>query len=87
MSRSCHNFMPRVLEATSSLDEKSHVLTLNFDEELVAGTSALLTIDYCGTVNDKMAGFYRSSYTDNESGEKKYSFRIWFLKLFYGLGS
>ncbi len=32
----------------------------------------MLTIEFIGTINDKMAGFYRSVYNDKESGEKKH---------------
>lgn len=52
------------------MDEKTHVLSIEFDEELKAGDKGTLTIAYSGTINDKMAGFYRSTYTDN--GVKKY---------------
>ncbi|KAF8533917.1 peptidase family M1-domain-containing protein [Trichophaea hybrida] len=41
-----------------------------FGEELPAGSKATLTIKYVGQLNDKMAGFYRSSYVEN--GVTKY---------------
>jgi aminopeptidase 2 len=44
----------------------------SFDEELPAGQKATLTIKYTGILNDKMAGFYRSSYKDEKTGETKY---------------
>lgn len=62
----------RSLDAKSSFDEKSNVLSLTFEEELASGLKALLVIEYVGCVNDKMAGFYRSSYADKATGEKKY---------------
>lgn len=42
-----------------------------FCEALPAGSKATLKIKYVGQLNDKMAGFYRSSYTD-QNGETKY---------------
>lgn len=56
-----------------SLDEEKQTATLEFDEELKATKgSTTLNIDFTGILNDKMAGFYRSSYIDKESGEKKW---------------
>ncbi|OLL24887.1 Aminopeptidase 2 [Neolecta irregularis DAH-3] len=46
--------------------------TFTFDEALKPGCEAKLTIKFTGQLNDKMAGFYRSSYIDNVTGEKKY---------------
>ena len=42
----------------------------SFGETLAAGSKATITIKYVGQLNDKMAGFYRSSYVEN--GETKY---------------
>lgn len=53
------------------LNEKTHVLEVSLEEELEAGSKAELVIDFVGEINDKMAGFYRSSYKDKETGEKK----------------
>lgn len=53
------------------MNEKSNVLSLEFEEELAAGVTGLLVIEYVGCVNDKMAGFYRSSYSDKATGDKK----------------
>lgn len=63
--------MHRKLAGECKLNEKTHVLEVTVDEELAAGTKAELVIDFVGEINDKMAGFYRSSYKDKETGEKK----------------
>lgn len=52
-------------------DTKTTTATLTFPEELVAGSKAELCLEFTGILNDKMNGFYRSSYTDQE-GNKKY---------------
>ncbi|CAG8697040.1 14609_t:CDS:10, partial [Ambispora leptoticha] len=52
-------------------DDEKHTVTFTFPNELQAGTSAVLYIDFTGILNDKMCGFYRSSYTDT-AGNKKY---------------
>ncbi|CAJ0763078.1 15809_t:CDS:10 [Entrophospora sp. SA101] len=46
-------------------------VTLTFQKEIIAGTKAALHIEFTGILNDKMTGFYRSSYVD-ESGNKRY---------------
>jgi hypothetical protein len=63
-----------VLKATGiSVDEEKQEATLEFGEELKAGKEAAqLRIEFTGVLNDKMAGFYRSSYIDVKSGEKKW---------------
>lgn len=48
---------------TISYDFKKKVVTLIFGEILPVG-KGVLSIDYVGELNDQMAGFYRSSYTD-----------------------
>lgn len=45
-----------------SYDEKKQILTFTFDKALSAGSKAKLTIGFVGYLNDKLAGFYRSSY-------------------------
>lgn len=47
------------------------VLQINLENKLVPGSDVLLKIEYIGFINDKMAGFYRSSYEDSKTGEKK----------------
>ena len=62
-------------EITSSpkiaYNEDSQMTTISFDKALPAGSKAELTHTFTGTLNDKMAGFYRSSYKD-KAGNTKY---------------
>ncbi|XP_050263568.1 aminopeptidase M1-like [Quercus robur] len=48
--------------------EEDEILVLDFSDTLPIG-NGLLTISFKGTLNDKMKGFYRSTYEHN--GEKK----------------
>jgi aminopeptidase 2 len=50
---------------------KEEVLDIKLAKELTSGSKVTLTIDFIGFINDKMAGFYRSSYVDSDSGTKK----------------
>ncbi|KAI9894861.1 MAG: hypothetical protein M1814_000081 [Vezdaea aestivalis] len=43
-------------------DAKAQRATLSFPEELPVSPKAVLTINYTGTINNSMAGFYRSKY-------------------------
>ncbi|CAG8500743.1 10650_t:CDS:10, partial [Ambispora leptoticha] len=52
-------------------DNEKQTVTFTFPSEVQAGTSAVLHIDFTGILNDKMCGFYRSSYTD-AAGNQKY---------------
>lgn len=58
----------RDLKVKWSLDRKNEKLKLTFPER-VSGTVEL-SIDFEGTLNDKLVGFYRSDYTDK--GKKKF---------------
>mmetsp|Transcript_525 Transcript_525/g.504 ORF Transcript_525/g.504 Transcript_525/m.504 type:complete len:953 (-) Transcript_525:676-3534(-) len=51
-------------------NEDQQSVTFKFADELVAGADARLSIKFTGELNDKMAGFYRSSY--QEDGKTKY---------------
>jgi puromycin-sensitive aminopeptidase len=51
------------------MDPESETATFTFAQELPVGR-LILEIDYTGTLNDKMAGFYRSKYTDAAGQEK-----------------
>lgn len=51
--------------------EASQITTISFDQALPAGSKAQVTQVFTGYLNDKMAGFYRSSYQD-EDGSTKY---------------
>ena len=57
------------LQATQ--DEESQTTTFALTKTVPKGTKAKLTIEFRGTLNDQMAGFYRSSYTGKD-GSKKY---------------
>jgi aminopeptidase 2 len=52
-------------------DEASQTTKIEFDHKIPAGSKAKLYHKFTGTLNDKMAGFYRSSYKD-ESGNDKW---------------
>ncbi len=62
-------------EVTSSpkvtYNEANQVTTISFDQVLPAGSKAHVTQIFTGSLNDKMAGFYRSSY-QGEDGSTKY---------------
>ena len=45
-----------------SYEKKSQRVVLTFQEEIPALSQAILTCEYSGTMNDVMAGFYRSRY-------------------------
>lgn len=51
-------------------DKKLEQTKFAFGRAFSKGTRATLTIKYKGIINDKLAGFYRSQYTD-PSGQKK----------------
>ena len=56
---------------TIAYNEDSQTTTISFDKSIPAGTRAQLTQTFTGYLNDKMAGFYRSSYKDKD-GQTKY---------------
>ncbi|KAF4672967.1 hypothetical protein FOL47_011156 [Perkinsus chesapeaki] len=54
----------KVYQADSiAVSEKDTTCTFTFAEELTAG-AAILKVDFVGTLNDQMAGLYRSAYVD-----------------------
>ena len=55
--------------AKISYDEKEERLLLDFDKEIPTGNFEL-KLTFTGTLNDKLRGFYRSTYKD-ESGKEK----------------
>jgi aminopeptidase 2 len=57
-------------EASISYHPKVETVTFDFQNDIPAGSKVLLTASFTGIHNDKMAGFYRSGYTEN--GEKKH---------------
>mmetsp|Transcript_42218 Transcript_42218/g.88662 ORF Transcript_42218/g.88662 Transcript_42218/m.88662 type:complete len:973 (-) Transcript_42218:176-3094(-) len=46
------------------VNKKSTTVTFVFGKALPANSTLILTIEYTGFLNNQMAGFYRSSYTD-----------------------
>ncbi|KAH7264907.1 peptidase family M1-domain-containing protein [Fusarium redolens] len=56
---------------TLDYNKDTQTTTVNFDKTIPAGQKARLTQRFTGTLNDDMAGFYRSSYKD-ENGNTKY---------------
>ena len=54
--------------STINLDRESETLTLSLDEALQVG-SAELSISFTGELNDRLLGFYRSSYLNMEGEE------------------
>ena len=53
-----------------SLDAETETATLDFGETLAVG-SAQLDMEFTGVLNDKLLGFYRSEYQDQD-GETRY---------------
>ncbi|KAM0440052.1 hypothetical protein ACHAPT_001155 [Fusarium lateritium] len=56
---------------TLDYNKDTQTTTITFDQTIPAGQKARLTQRFTGTLNDEMAGFYRSSYKD-EQGNTKY---------------
>ena len=52
-----------------SFDEEDETVTLEFGAELPAGDAAL-AFEFTGELNDKLRGFYRSTYTDIDGNER-----------------
>jgi aminopeptidase 2 len=61
-------------EVTSSpkitYDEGTQITTVSFDKSISPGAKIQLTQTFTGYLNDKMAGFYRSSYKDRDGSTK-----------------
>lgn len=53
-----------------TMDKDAQTATIKFERAISAGSKAQLKLTFTGTLNDNMAGFYRSSYKYN--GETKY---------------
>jgi puromycin-sensitive aminopeptidase len=56
-------------EATVTLDEELERATLAFDAPLATGEGNL-TLTFTGCINDRLRGFYRSTYTDADGNER-----------------
>ncbi|OBA23119.1 alanine/arginine aminopeptidase [Metschnikowia bicuspidata var. bicuspidata NRRL YB-4993] len=57
--------------ASIAYDEDKQTATFALGAEAVPGQDAVLSMSFTGILNDKMAGFYRSTYTD-ENGQTAY---------------
>ncbi|HVT76140.1 MAG TPA: M1 family metallopeptidase, partial [Acidimicrobiales bacterium] len=56
-------------DATVSYDEAEQQATFAFDREIAAGDYTLHT-EFTGTLNDKLHGFYRSTFTDADGNDQ-----------------
>ncbi|KAI9652074.1 MAG: Aminopeptidase 2 mitochondrial [Alyxoria varia] len=61
----------KISSLQSTQDEEAQTTTFALTKTVPKGSKARLTIEFKGTLNNQMAGFYRSSYT-GEDGSKKY---------------
>ena len=61
---------PFVTAVAPSLDEAATTVTFDFGEALPVGEATLVISKFVGVLNNQMAGFYRSTYT-NAAGESK----------------
>lgn len=52
-------------------NDETQVTEISFDQTIPSGNKATLTMTFTGTLNDNMAGFYRSSFKD-ENGKTTY---------------
>ncbi|KAK1807888.1 Aminopeptidase 2 mitochondrial [Friedmanniomyces endolithicus] len=53
-----------------SYNEDAQATKIDFEQTIPAGSKAKLFLKFTGTLNDSMAGFYRSSYKDANGNEK-----------------
>lgn len=58
--------------AKTEHDEETQTTKFTFDKEMTAGSKAQIDINFTGTLNENMAGFYKSTYKDEKTGETKY---------------
>ena len=61
------NYKNRQLFCEIEINEKKEEVKLTFSEELIPTKDATLTIDFSGELNEKLAGFYRSSFEDTNN--------------------
>lgn len=52
-----------------SYDENSQTTKVSFSKPLAKNTKAQLKMEFTGILNDKMAGFYRSTYTNSDGSQ------------------
>jgi len=49
---------------------KKQTVTLTFPQELAKNNKGMLKLQFNGTLNDKMCGFYRSVFVDKQGNKK-----------------
>ncbi|CAB4599423.1 unannotated protein [freshwater metagenome] len=59
----------RLSAATIELDDETERVSFTFGQEIAPGR-VVLAIDFAGTLNDKLRGFYRSTFTDTDGVEQ-----------------
>ena len=71
----------------SSLDEEDETLTISLESEISPG-NAEISIQFVGQLNDRLLGFYRSSYKDIKGDERYLVYYSYLqnLKYYYDLG-
>jgi puromycin-sensitive aminopeptidase len=57
------------LSATVALDEERERATLTFEQEVPVGTAELV-LEFTGVLNDKLHGFYRSTFADDRGRQR-----------------
>lgn len=55
-----------------SYDKENSRATIKFSSPIAKTAKASLKLKFSGTINESMAGFYRSSYINQKTGEKEY---------------
>jgi hypothetical protein len=61
--------MFQVIDHVYNKDAQTYSLIL--DHQLIPGGKYQLYIKFLGYINDHLQGFYRSSYFDHETGQKR----------------
>ncbi|KAK9460950.1 peptidase family M1-domain-containing protein [Lipomyces oligophaga] len=59
-----------IAPSSTEFNEDNQTVKFSFPESFKAGKKVVLTIKFTGLLNDKMAGFYRSSYTAQDGSTK-----------------
>lgn len=70
ISKQSNSYIMVRYDATIELNEKAETVSFTFEEAFPAGADLTLVTLFTGSHNDKLAGFYRSGYTDNEGNKK-----------------
>jgi aminopeptidase 2 len=56
-----------------SYDEETQTTTASWEDKIIpAGSKAQFVVTFTGILNENMAGFYKSSYKDEKTGETRY---------------